>query len=199
MMAETPTHPTHHHHPLPEIQPQKLADRTGYEQRNENFLDCDMEYARSELGSQSRKDDQNSQLHSSFTTAGFTSYSHQIVSQNVEGKVTMKNIHTMLQELYKAVTEKVVMENAAMYTALRAESAKVKKELEDLRREVRSTYLSKKVPSNVTLKNNAVDESSKSDPKSIPKTKTASEVNSKKPIDLLIPQTQVPERPITEK
>lgn len=108
----------------------------------------------------------------------------------------MKNIHTMLQELYKAVTEKVVMENVALYTALRTESAKVKKELEDLRREVRSTYLSKNVPSNVTLKNNAVDESSKSGPKSIPKTKTASEVNSKKPIDLLIPQTQVPERPI---
>ena len=86
------------------------------------------------------------------------------------------------------------MENAAMFTALRAESAKVKKELEDLRREVRSTYLSKNVPSNVTLKNNAVDESSKSDPNSIPKTKTPSEVNPKKPIDLLIPQTQVPER-----
>lgn len=58
----------------------------------------------------------------------------------------MENLHKMLQELSKAMTEKIVKENAAMFEALRAENLSIKKELENLRNEVRSRYLSKNVP-----------------------------------------------------
>ncbi|RKF56835.1 hypothetical protein GcC1_193032 [Golovinomyces cichoracearum] len=41
-------------------------------------------------------------------------------------------LENMLQELYKAITEKVAIENADQFTALKTESTKVKKKLEDL-------------------------------------------------------------------
>lgn len=81
---------------------------------------------------------------SSFVTEGFTSYSNQRI-EKLENKITMENMQKMLQELYKALTEKVVMENAAMFAALKKENTHIK-ELEDLRKEVPSTYLSKVNP-----------------------------------------------------
>ncbi|POS86360.1 hypothetical protein EPUL_000572 [Erysiphe pulchra] len=45
-------------------------------------------------------------------------------------------IQKMMQELYKAMVEKMVMENAALCAALKAENKTVKRELEDLRKEI---------------------------------------------------------------
>ncbi|RKF62034.1 hypothetical protein GcM3_150015, partial [Golovinomyces cichoracearum] len=65
----------------------------------------------------------------------------------------MEAIKIMLQGMYNALTEKFVMENAAMFKALNAESENVRKELEDLRKEARSTYLSQSIPKSVENQN----------------------------------------------
>lgn len=49
------------------------------------------------------------------------------------------------------MTEKMVMENVAIFTALKAKSVNIKKELKGLRNEVRSTYLSKKSPPDIDI------------------------------------------------
>ncbi|POS82296.1 hypothetical protein EPUL_005001, partial [Erysiphe pulchra] len=66
-----------------------------------------------------------------FTTEGFTSHSPQDTQQS---DVTMENIHKMMPELYKAIIEKTVMENAALCAALKAENKAVKRELEDFKK-----------------------------------------------------------------
>lgn len=66
----------------------------------------------------------------------------------------MENIHSMLQELYKAISGKVVMENAAAFAALKKWEYK-HKELEGLRKEVRSTW-ARKILAILCLKNKFV-------------------------------------------
>lgn len=51
----------------------------------------------------------------------------------------------MLQGMYSAPTGKFVIENFAIFKALKVESQNTKKELEDLRKEARSTFLSQSV------------------------------------------------------
>lgn len=48
--------------------------------------------------------------------------------------------------MYEALVQKIVMENGAMTIILRAENKGVKQELEELRNEVRSTYLAQRIP-----------------------------------------------------
>ncbi|KHJ31868.1 hypothetical protein EV44_g1314 [Erysiphe necator] len=68
-----------------------------------------------------------------FSKAGFITCHQQDDQQNGhEKKFTMEDLHFMLQELYKAIMEKVFMENAAMFAALKNETTSIKKEHNDL-------------------------------------------------------------------
>lgn len=58
----------------------------------------------------------NPQL-TNFTTSGFTSNSHQAQLQTLQGSPSIENIQKMLHELYKAMTEKIATQNAAMFAA----------------------------------------------------------------------------------
>lgn len=57
----------------------------------------------------------------------------------------MNGIHELLKGIYKAPTEKFVMEITAMFSMLKAENTNFKKELEELRREVRSTFMAQNI------------------------------------------------------
>ncbi|POS87913.1 hypothetical protein EPUL_000244 [Erysiphe pulchra] len=180
---------------MSDIQTQNSTEINVYCSEDENLSDYDMENTRPGQGTQSHEYEKSTQPMSSFTTAGFTTYCQQNVQQTTEDKFTMENIHTMLQELYKAITEKVVMENAAMFTALKLESTNIKKELEDLRKEVRSTYLSKKIPCDVVSQNKSVHIITNDTPMNTPE---GSKTNGYKPSKLSnqpLPENQIPIRP----
>ncbi|POS88401.1 hypothetical protein EPUL_000062 [Erysiphe pulchra] len=71
--------------------------------------------------------------------------------------VTMENIHKMMQELYKAMSEKMVMENTALCAALKAEN-KTKRGSEhipaqDILHAVNMKLLSMKVPAHIHFVN----------------------------------------------
>lgn len=194
-MAEPPTLSPLHFHPQYENPSQSSAEQAVREQRRNGRFDYDMENARPDMGSQCRTEETMAQPHSSFTTAGFTSYSQHTPPQNIEGDIPMGKIQLMLQDLYKAVIEKVVMENAALFTALRAESAKVKEELKDLRLEVRSTYISKNVPSDSLLKNYCNRENTQNIPKIVPVKTRVSEAMLTKPSSQTVPDVNLPDLP----
>ncbi|POS83994.1 hypothetical protein EPUL_004682 [Erysiphe pulchra] len=194
-MAEPPIPSPLHYHPQHENISQGSAEQAVCEKRRNNCFDYDMENARPDMGSQCRTDETIIQPHSSFTTPGFTSYSQHTSPQNTEGGISMGKIQLMLQDLYKAATEKVVMENAVLFTALKAESAKVKEELENLQLEVRSTNLCKNVPSDILLKNNCNKENTQNIPKNVPEKFHVSEATLTKPTSQTIPGLNLPDRP----
>ncbi|KAI0998331.1 hypothetical protein K3495_g9860 [Podosphaera aphanis] len=171
-MAEPPTPSLLHYHPQYENPSQSSAEQAVCEQRRNSCFEYDMEIARPDMGSQCRTDETMAQPHSSFTTAGFTSYSQNAPPQNIEGNIPMGKIQLMLQDLYKAVTEKVVMENAALFTALEAESAKSKCTRFKPSRSTRTTkctskrsYNSSETASSVTNDDNGINGGKKSTPK----------------------------------
>lgn len=188
MMADSPPPPPTQHQPQYEQEPSQQDEQEMLEARMEYSSDYEMRNSRLEPGLQEHPNVVNPQT-STFTTAGFTTYNYQIPPQSSQNSLPMEGIHKMLQELYKAVTEKVVMENAAMFTALKAESLSVKKELEDLRKEVRSTYLSKNIPCGIDKEQRGLQSGLSSTPINTPIPEPQNSVNSlpRKPVDLLTP------------
>ncbi|RKF60404.1 hypothetical protein GcM3_165018, partial [Golovinomyces cichoracearum] len=93
--------------PISDIQTQKSAEINVYYSENEHLPDFDMVNTQPGQGSKSHEYEKSTQPVRSFTTAGFTTYCQQTAQRTIEGKFTMENIHVMLQELYKAITEKM--------------------------------------------------------------------------------------------
>ncbi|POS81996.1 hypothetical protein EPUL_006670, partial [Erysiphe pulchra] len=85
-----------------------------------------------------------------FQPAGFGSF-HSAQLYNVGNttlldQITHQGLLCELTRMYDALAQNIVMENGALMAILRAENKGIKQELEELRNEVRSTYLAQRVP-----------------------------------------------------